>query len=139
MLLRTLYSVTGLGAIVCLMSSPLPAQTVAAAPSHVIVVKLVMRSGSVPFAFEPANATVQRGDTLRFVEDAGVMHNVHFKSHPDGARLGSAASGPYLTNKGQTYSLVIDARFTDGKYEFVCDPHEMLGMHGVLIVETPPK
>ena len=138
-MLRTPYSVTGLCAIVCLMSSPLRAQTASMAPGHVVVVKLVTRSGSVPFAFEPANATVQRGDTLRFVEDAGVMHNVRFKSHPDGARLGSAATGPYLTNKGQAYSLVIDARFADGRYEFVCDPHEMLGMHGVLIVETPPK
>lgn len=138
-MLRTRYYVIGLGAIVCLMLPPLSAQTASTVQGHLVVVKLVMRSGSVPFAFEPAYATVQRGDTLRFVEEAGVMHNVHFKSHPDGARLGSAATGPYLTNKGQTYSLVIDARFTDGKYEFVCDPHEMLGMRGVLMVETPPK
>lgn len=138
-MLRTRYHVSGLLAILCLMSAPLRAQTASTGPRHVVVVKLVMRSGSVPFAFEPASATVQRGDTLRFVEDAGVMHNVHFKSHPDGARLGAAATGPYLTNKGQTYNLVIDGRFTDGKYEFVCDPHEMLGMHGVLTVETAPK
>ena len=138
-MLRTRYHVSGLLAILCLMSAPLRAQTASTGAGHVVIVKLVMRNGSMPFAFEPASATVQRGDTLRFVEDAGVMHNVHFKSHPDGARLGAAAAGPYLTNKGQTYNLVIDGRFTDGTYEFVCDPHEMLGMHGVLTVETAPK
>ena len=136
---RTTYQVSGLLAMLCLLAAPLRAQTSSTGAGHVVVVKLVTKTGSVPFAFEPANATVQRGDTLRFVEDAGVMHNVHFKTHPNGARLGSAAAGPYLTNKGQTYNLVIDGRFPDGKYEFVCDPHEMVGMHGVLTVETAPK
>ena len=138
-MLRTPYQVSGLLAILCLMSVPLRAQTTSTGPGHVVVVKLVMRTGSVPFGFEPAKVTVERGDTLRFIEDAGVMHNVHFKSHPDGAKLGSAVAGPYLTNKGQTYNLVIDGRFTDGKYEFVCDPHELIGMKGVLTVETAPK
>lgn len=138
-MLHTPYQVSGLLAIVCLMAVPLRAQTGSTGAGHVVIVKLVMRNGSMPFAFEPASATVQRGDTLRFVEDAGVMHNVHFKNHPDGARLGGAATGPYLTNKGQTYNLVIDGRFTDGKYEFVCDPHEMLGMKGLLTVETASK
>ena len=100
---------------------------------------MVMKGGSVPYAFEPANVTAQHGDTLRFVEDAGVMHNVRFKSHPSSARLGAATTGPYLTNKGQTYDLVIDTRFTDGKYEYVCDPHELLGMRGVLTVEKSAK
>lgn len=39
------------------------------------------------------------------------------------------------TAKGQTYDVVIDARFTDGKYDFVCDPHEALGMHGILTID----
>lgn len=136
---RTPYHVSGLLAMLCLLSAPLRAQSSSTGAGHVVVVKLVMKTGSVPFAFEPANVTAQRGDTLRFVEDAGVMHNVHFKTHPDGARLGSAAAGPYLTDKGQAYNLVIDGRFTDGRYEFVCDPHELLGMHGVLTIESASK
>ena len=136
---RLPYQVSGLLAILCLTSAPVRAQTASTARGHVVVVKLVTRGGAMPFAFEPASVIVQRGDTLRFVEDAGVMHNVHFKSHPDGAKLGAAAAGPYLTSKGQAYTLVIDGRFTDGKYEFVCDPHELLGMKGVLTVETRSK
>lgn len=115
-------------------SSGLAAQSVVPVGGHVIVVKLVVKGGSAPYGFEPSSVTAQNGDTVRFVEDAGVMHNVHFESHPAGAKLGAATVGPYLTTKGQTYDVVIDARFTAGKYEFVCDPHEMLGMRGTLTV-----
>jgi plastocyanin len=62
------------------------------------------------------------------------MHNVHIKTAPKGARLGSASVSQYLTTKGQAYSLVVDARFVDGTYEVVCDPHEMVGMHAFISV-----
>jgi plastocyanin len=102
---------------------------------HTIVVKLVEQPGPMPYAFEPAAFTAETGDTIRFVQAASVMHNVHFKSMPKGAKLGSAAVSQYLTTKGQSTSVVIDSRFSDGKYEIVCDPHEMTGMHAFLTVE----
>ena len=109
-------------------------QSAAPAAPHVVVVKLVERGGSIPYAFEPANVQVERGDTLRFVQEADVPHNVRFTKEPSGAKLGRATTGPYLISKGQTYDLVIDARFTDGNYTYVCDPHEMIGMHGAMTV-----
>ena len=111
--------------------------TAAVAGPHTITVKLVLVAGSKPFAFEPSAFTAQRGDTLRFVEAAAAMHNVHFKTHPRGAKLGDAAMSPYLTALGQSYSIVIDGRFTDGTYEIVCDPHEAIGMHAFLTVGNP--
>jgi plastocyanin len=109
-----------------------------ATPHHpqTIVVKLVNKAGAIPYAFEPAIAVAHRGDTVRFIEDAGVMHNVHFTKQAPGAKLGAAASGPYLTTKGQTYDVVIDGRFAEGKYEYVCDPHAAIGMKGTLVVES---
>ena len=101
---------------------------------HTIVVQLVDRPGSMPYGFEPSTFAAERGDTIRFVQAASAMHNVHFKSMPKGARLGSAAVSTYLTSKGQSTSIVIDGRFSSGKYEIVCDPHEMLGMHAFLTV-----
>jgi plastocyanin len=101
---------------------------------HVIVVGLVERPGTMPFAFEPANFTAQRGDTLRFVQASATMHNVRFKTQPKGAKLGAAAISPFLTTKGQTYTIVVDSRFPEGTYELVCDPHETIGMHGFLTV-----
>lgn len=103
---------------------------------HLLVVKLVEKGGAMPYAFEPAMTVAQKGDTVRFIESAGVMHNVHFTKQASGAKLGGAATGPYLTTKGQTYDLVIDARFAEGKYEFVCEPHEAIGMKGALIVKS---
>lgn len=118
------------------ISLPAGAQNVApgAPVPHVIVVSLVDRPGTMSFAFEPANFTAQRGDTLRFVQASATMHNVHFKTQPKGAKLGAAAISPYLTTKGQTYTIVVDSRFGEGKYEFVCDPHEAMGMRGFLTV-----
>jgi plastocyanin len=134
---RTHFLITACLSIGVAIAMPAGAQSAASgAPvPHVIVVKLVAQSGAKPFAFEPANFTAQRGDTLRFVEASGAMHNVHFKSQPKGAKLGAAAISPYLTAKGQSYMMVVDSRFTEGKYEIVCDPHEMIGMHGFLTVK----
>jgi plastocyanin len=112
------------------------AQTAVHPTGHLVVVKLVDRGGATPYAFDPAKITVQPGDTLRFLEEAGVVHNVRFKTHPSAAHLGAAATGPYLTTKGQTYDLVIDSRFAPGSYDFVCDPHESMGMRGTLTVGT---
>jgi plastocyanin len=129
---RTHFLITACLSIGVAMAMPAGAQSVAA--PHTIVIKLVDRSGSVPFAFEPANFTAQRGDTLRFVQASAQMHNVHFMSQPAGAKLGGASVSPYFTTKGQSYTLVVDSRFTQGKYEIMCDPHAALGMHGFLTV-----
>jgi plastocyanin len=121
------------------LSVPATAQTAApmkAVASHLIVVKLVERPGDkVRFAFEPATFTAERGDTLQFVQFANVMHNVRFKTQPNGAKLGRAVVSRYLSTIGQTYNIVVDSRFADGTYEIVCDPHGMMGMHAVLTVQ----
>lgn len=134
-------SVTIIGSLACLVGMSVAAsaqEATASAPApstpHTIVVKLVEVPGPKPYAFEPATFTARQGDTLRFVQEASVMHNVHFKTEPKGAKLGGAAMSQYLTAKGQTYVLVVDSRFTDGTYEIVCDPHEMVGMHAFLTV-----
>jgi plastocyanin len=110
-------------------------QTEAPVSPHMVVVRLIEKTGPTPFAFEPATAVAQRGDTVRFIEAANTMHNVRFTKQAPGAKLGAVASGPYLTTKGQTYDVVIDKRFTDGTYEYVCDPHAAIGMKGTLVVK----
>jgi len=123
-------------AALLVLSARANGQTAASTGPHMIVVKLVETGKAMPYAFEPAIAVAQRGDTLRFMEAAGVMHNVHFTKQAPGAKLGSAATGPYLMTKGQTYDLVVDGRFTDGTYEYVCQPHEAIGMKGTLVVKS---
>ena len=123
-----------LGTAACALAFAVPAVAQSATAPHTIVIKLVDKTGPMPYAFEPATFSAQRGDTLRFVQFAGTMHNVHFISTPKGAKLGSAAESQYLTTKGQAYSVVVDSRFAEGNYEIVCDPHATIGMHAVLSV-----
>ena len=124
-----------LAALVALSASA-NGQSAAPPGPHMIVVKLVEKGGAMPYAFEPAIAVAQRGDTVRFMEAAGAMHNVRFTKQAPGAKLGAAATGPYLTTKGQTYDVVIDRRFAEGRYEYVCDPHAAIGMKGTLVVKS---
>jgi plastocyanin len=110
----------------------------ATAGSHLITVQLIESPGS-QYAFQPAAITAQRGDTVRFVQASGAPHDVDFKKMPKGAKITAGEAGPYLIDKGQSYNLVIDGRFVDGTYEFVCDPHEGVGMKGTLVVGAPHK
>lgn len=120
-------------AVVMLLTLGAASQAVAQASPHLILVKMVDKPNA-QFGFEPATIVAGRGDTVRFVQSSSAPHNVHFEKTPKGARLGRASSGPYLIGQGKTYDLIIDARFTDGAYEFVCDPHESMGMRGTLTV-----
>ncbi|HEY2851887.1 MAG TPA: plastocyanin/azurin family copper-binding protein [Gemmatimonadaceae bacterium] len=134
---RVSYIVGATLTTLALAATSAVAQSPIHATSHIIVVTLVEHGGSVPYAFDPANVQVQRGDTLRFLQSADTPHNVRFTKEPGGAKLGGATTGPYLVAKGQKYDLVIDSRFVDGNYTFVCDPHEAIGMHGsVTVVST---
>lgn len=94
-----------------------------------VVVEMVDKGGNT-WRFTPADVEVSRGDTLRFVQKDVVPHNVEFRETPDDAELGEAQMGPFLTQKGETYELVIDERFSTGKYRYVCTPHVAQGMKG---------
>jgi plastocyanin len=115
-----------------------PATAHAQTTPHLIVVKLV-DAPNQQYAFEPATISAQRGDTVRFVQHSTAPHDVAFRTTPKGAKLGAASTSPYLTADGQTYDLVIDDRFVDGTYAFVCEPHESTGMHGTLTVGRNTK
>ena len=129
----TKYASIAAGLLLLLSASDASAQA-----GHLILVKMVDKPNS-QFAFEPAAIVAQRGDTVRFVQASSVLHNVHFDKLPKGAKLGDAATGPYIIGDGKTYDLIIDSRFVDGAYPFFCDPHQGVGMHGTLTVGPPTK
>lgn len=105
-------------------------------PPRVLEVHLVDKGGG-QWRFEPSAIEAGAGDLVRFIQDDIVPHNVEFKKAPSGAKLGAAKMGPFLLQKGATYDLAIDARFTPGEYAFVCTPHEMMGMKATLTVVAP--
>jgi len=99
------------------------------------VVDVSMIDGtSYGMRFDPVRVTVRRGDTLRFTQAGGMPHNVEFRSVPAGTELGAQEVGPFLKSRGETYDVVIDARFAPGKHVYVCTPHEVLGMAGIVNV-----
>ena len=102
---------------------------------RVIIVKTVEQSAT-SFRFEPANITVLPGDTVRFIQQSTMPHNVEFIKSPPGTKLGATKVGPYLVQPNQTYDVVIDARFQPGTYQFICTPHVSLGMKGTISVAT---
>ena len=119
--------------------SSLPARgdTPAARGPAVIRVEMV-ENGPYGMAFAPVRATARIGDTLRFVQRGRAPHNVVFKSGPGGAdpdALGAARQGPLLARGGDTYDVVLDGRFQPGKWVYVCTPHEVLGMAGIVNVQ----
>jgi len=110
----------------------------AQAKPHLVLVKLVAKPNA-QFGFDPADIVAQHGDTVRFVQMSAVPHNVHFLKTPKAAKLGDATTGPYIIGDGKTYDLVIDSRFADGAYQFTCDPHDTVGMHGTLTIGPSTK
>ena len=129
---RSIFLVAALS--LCTLPSMALAQTV----SHLVVVKMVDKPNG-QFGFEPASFNAQNGDTIRFVQASSAPHNVHFTKTPKGAKLGPAASGPYVMAANQSYDVVLDARFPAGTYEFICDPHQSVGMAGIMTVGAPAK
>jgi plastocyanin len=96
---------------------------------------LMVDKGGGQWRYEPSRVAVRHGDVVRFVQADVVPHNVHFKKTPRGTDLGSALMGPFLLQKGDVYDVTIDDRFAPGVHEFVCTPHEMMGMAGSLDVQ----
>lgn len=95
--------------------------------------------------FDPAIIQAQAGDSLRFVLASGGPHNLQFVvdsiSAPMRALLERAMpgdkigplSGPLLISTGETYAFRVPA-LEPGRYPFVCLPHVMSNMRGVLVV-----
>lgn len=90
--------------------------------------------GAKPYYFEPANLTVQPGDTVTFVNAQDDMHDVMFSRVPKS--VGEMIMSEPLEKKGGKFSYTFTV---PGTYEFHCHPHEELGMRGTLIVGTPSK
>ncbi|HST58556.1 MAG TPA: plastocyanin/azurin family copper-binding protein [Longimicrobium sp.] len=97
-------------------------------------VKMVSTQGGASGEFQPKTLNVKKGDVVRWVmADGTVMHNVSF-SQGDGNPAGFAApaDSPYLTQAGQSFEYKV--ALEPGTYNYVCVPHEGMGMVGSITV-----
>ena len=76
-------------------------------------------------SFIPSQVTIQRGQTVRWVNRDGQFHTVT----PDGHGEWSSAS---LNQSGQTFEHTFDDA---GSFDYFCQPHRTAGMTGRVVVQ----
>lgn len=114
-------------------ATPEAAPAAAPASGNVVEVHMTTTPDGASGRFEPANVTVKKGDTVRFISDGKAAHNVSFPPAENAGKSNLPAPSPYLTSAGQTYDLVVN--MDPGTYNFDCQPHATMGMKGVLTVQ----
>jgi plastocyanin len=119
--------------------SPAAAEATPPAPAaggNVVEIKMVTTQGGASGTFEPANVTVKQGDVIRWVmADGSAAHNVSFsmaQGNPSG--FSAPADSPYLSASGQTFEVKVD-NWAAGTYNYVCVPHQGMGMKGTITVQ----
>jgi manganese oxidase len=108
----------------------------AAAPPQRVVEVMIHDDGG-KLRFQPEHVEVRRGDLVRWtMGSTSLPHNVEFVRNgaPDGTELGDRWAGPFMSQAGETYEVVIDESFQDGSYSYVCGPHVSMGMAAGLTV-----
>lgn len=101
------------------------------AEDHVVQVITDNENGIV--SFKPKFLRINRGDTVTWVNTIDDLHNVI--TYPDGFPKGSEGfESPYLERAGESWSYTFN---TKGTYQYHCIPHVLMGMRGVITVQTP--
>ena len=98
----------------------------AAASAHAAeheIKMLDIGADKAPMVFEPAVLKIAPGDTVTFVP-TNKGHNVESKLVPDGAEA-------FKSELDEKYSVKLDK---EGVYVYVCPPHSMMNMAGVIQV-----
>lgn len=83
------------------------------------------------FRFEPDYLTVKEGDTVRFFWEEDAWEPPHNAVEENGL----FDSGEPARNVNYTYTFQIGE---NGTYQYVCEPHEAMGMIGTIVVEPLP-
>ncbi len=95
---------------------------------HVVRIKTDL--DNLRMSFQPKILVVQPGDTVTWVNEIEMDHNV--MTYPDGFPKGAEGfESPYLTQAGETWTHTFSV---EGTYEYHCLPHLIMGMHATVIV-----
>ena len=90
---------------------------------------VIVSVDSTNLRFSPETITLQEGDTVRFFWSGELLAHNAVESN------GLFDSGETSRNVDYSYTFNIGE---NGTYEYVCEPHEDLGMIGTIIVEPMP-
>lgn len=114
--------------------APTAAPAAAPATGNVVEVHMVTSANGATGTFEPANVTVKKGDTVRFITDGKTVHNVSFPPADNPGKTNLPPSpGTYITAPNQSFDVVVN--MDPGTYNYQCDPHATMGMKGTITVQ----
>lgn len=110
---------------------------VSPAAAETFTVKMGADNGML--AFEPANVTVQPGDTVKWVNNKLPPHNVMFddKNIPGKSKdVATKLSHQQLMfSPGETFEVTFTSDMPAGDYSYYCAPHRGAGMVGKITVQ----
>ena len=108
--------------VVFLLGATVPGSLAEVSTSEEVVVTV----DSTNLRFSPSSVTITEGDSVRFFWSGELL------AHNAVAEDGLFDSGE--TSRNVDYTFTFEAG-TNGTYEYVCEPHESVGMVGTVVVE----
>lgn len=114
-----------------------PVASPAASPAAAVTVKMTAQ-----LRFDPPVVKIKVGQAVTWINDSPLPHtatgdpaqNPVNKSNPEYVQLPQNATpwGSKLLNQGEQYSHTFTV---PGEYKYICIPHVLSGMRGVILVE----
>ena len=106
----------------------------AAGPAIANAADVKLGSDGGQLVFVPDEVTIKAGDSVTWLGNKGMPHNVVFDEEgvPSGVDAEAISMDDQLGDEGATYSKKFDVA---GKYDYFCEPHRGAGMNANLIVE----
>ena len=103
-----------------------------AAPAVAVDVKLGSDGGQLVFV--PDEVKISAGDTVTWIGNKGMPHNVVFDEEnvPDGVDAAKISHEDMVGEEGEKVSSKLDK---PGTYAYYCEPHRGAGMNGTIIVK----
>jgi len=97
-------------------------------------VDVKMGSDSGQLVFVPDEVTIKAGDSVTWIGNVGMPHNVVFDEDavPEGADLGKLNHEDMVGEKGDKVTSTFSKA---GKYEYYCEPHRGAGMQATVVVQ----
>ena len=92
---------------------------------HVVVATITVDSTNLRFS--PSDVTIKEGEAVRFLWNGELLPHNAVESE------GAFDSGEPSRNVDYTFTFEIGM---NGTYEYVCEPHEDMGMVGTIVVEA---
>ena len=108
--------------VILLLGTMVPGSLADASTSEEVVVTV----DSTNLRFSPSSITISEGDSVRFFWSGELL------AHNAVAEDGLFDSGD--TSRNVDYTFTFEAG-TNGTYQYVCEPHESVGMVGTVVVE----